>query len=197
MFYCLFLTFSTTGFFVFVIINVLLNHKFFSPKRILLVFLLIVVFYTALLNIDRLTDSLNLRPHQQMKIDNIVNILTLNTSEIDDSGRNDLVANLFNYIHENPFIGNGIDFAISKHGHNTIVGVWADAGIFTLLIFLIMLISYFKNSIIAPPNIRFFTLPIILTICVFMITLQSVINQPYLMALFIYIGYVIDEKVLV
>jgi hypothetical protein len=197
MFYCLFLTFSTTGFLVFIISNIMLNHKFFSPKRILLVVFIVPVFYLALINLDTLTKGANLRPHQQMKIDNIVNILTLNTSEVDDSGRNELVANLINYIYENPFIGNGIDFAISQHGHNTIVGVWADAGIFTLLIFIIMLLLYLKNSIIAPPNVRFFALPLLISMCVFMLSLQSVINQPYLMALFVYIGYIIDEKALV
>jgi hypothetical protein len=197
MFYCLFLTFSTTGLLVFVIINIMLNQKLFSPKRILLVLFMIPFFYIAILNINSLTAGLNLRPHQQMKINNIVNILTLNTREVDDSGRNELVANLLNYVYENPFIGNGIGFAISQRGHNTIVGVWADAGIFTLLIFFIMLITYFKNSIIAPPNIRFFALPILITMCVFMLSLQSVINQPYLMALFVYIGYIIDEKTLV
>jgi multidrug efflux pump subunit AcrB len=57
-----------------------------------------------------------------------------------------------------------------------------------------MLAHYFKTAIMSAPDIRFFVLPLLLTMCVFMLTLQTVINQPYLMALFIYIGYLIDDK---
>lgn len=194
MVWCLGLTFSTTGFMVFIICNILLAHKFFTKKRILLAFIFVPIIYGLLINLKTFTADLNLRPHQQGKVDNIVNLLTLNTAEVDDSGRNDLVANLFNYIKENPFIGNGIDFAVGQRGHNTVVGVWADAGIFTLLVFLIMLAAYYKRSIFNVANVRYFVLPQLFAMCVFMLSLQSIINQPYLMALFVYLGYLIDFK---
>lgn len=194
MLYCLFLTFSTTGFFVFAISMVMLNHKFFTPKRIFLVAILLPVFYIAMINLNTLTSGLNLTEHQRFKINNIVNLLTLKTDEVDSSGRNELLANLLEYVYESPYMGNGVDFAIGQRGHNTIVGVWADAGILALLVFLFLLFTYFKNAIKAPPGVRFFTVPILIAMCIFMLSLQSVINQPYLVALFVYLGYLIDTS---
>jgi O-antigen ligase len=194
MLYCLFLTFSTTGFFVFAISMVMLNHKFFTPKRIFLVAILLPVFYIAMINLNTLTSGINLTEHQRFKINNIVNLLTLKTDEVDSSGRNELLANLLEYVYESPYMGNGVDFAIGQRGHNTIVGVWADAGILALIIFLYLLFTYFKNAWKAPPEIRFFTIPILIAMCIFMLSLQSVINQPYLVALFVYLGYLIDVK---
>lgn len=192
MLYCLFLTFSTTGFFVFAISMVLLNHKFFTPKRIFLVVILLPIFYIAMINLNTLTNGLNLTEHQRFKINNIVNLLTLKTDEVDSSGRDELLTNLLEYVYESPFMGNGVDFAIGQRGHNTIIGVWADAGIIALLVFLFMLFTYFKNAWKAPPDTRFFVIPILIVLCIFMLSLQSVINQPYLMALFVYLAYVID-----
>ena len=52
-----------------------------------------------------------------------------------------------NYVYKNPILGNGIDFAISQRAHNTVIGAWADAGIFTFIFFLFMLGNYFINAI--------------------------------------------------
>ena len=123
-----------------------------------------------------------------------MNLLTFNVDEVNKSGRDDLVVNLLNYISKNPIVGNGIDFAISIHGHNTLLGVWVDAGIITFFIFLFMLGNYFKNAIKSTPDIRYFVLPILFVMCVFMLSLQSIINQGYLIALFIYIGYLVDNN---
>lgn len=195
MLYCLVLTFSTTGFLVFIICFVLINHKFFNGIRLVIAALLLPVFYLILINLNTLTADMNLVGKQREKIENVVNILTFNTDKVDDSGRNELVMKLINdYVFENPLLGNGVDFAISQHAHNTIIGVWADAGLFTLLFFLFMLGTYFMRAISRPPDIRFFIIPILVTLCIFMLSLQSVINQPYIMALFAYLGYVIDDK---
>ena len=195
MFYALALTFSTTGFLVFVIAFVMLNHKFFRGTRLLIAGLLLPIFYLALINLNTLTADMNLVGQQRDKVNNIVNVLTFNTSEIDDSGRNDLVMRLVkDYVFENPLLGNGIDFGMSQRAHNTVVSVWADAGIFTLVFFLFMLGKYFFNALACPPNIRFFILPILIALYIFMLSLQSVINQPSIMALFIYIAYVVDNK---
>jgi O-antigen ligase len=120
--------------------------------------------------------------------------LTFDTSKIDDSGRDELVTNLINnYVFKNPIFGNGVDFAMSQRAHNTVIGVWADAGIFALIFFLFMLGKYFMKTLARPPNVRYFVLPILITLYIFMVSLQSVINQPYLMALFVYLGYIIDD----
>ena len=194
MLYALFITFSTTGFFVFSIVFLVLNYKFFNPRQFLIILPLAIFFYVALINLNSLTSSLNLTEHQRFKINNVVNLLSLNTDKVDNSGRDDLLANLMEYVFENPIIGNGVDFAVSMRGHNTIIGVWADAGIFTLLIFLALLLTYFKNALKTPKETRYFILPVLLVMCIFMLSLQSVINQPYLIALFVYLGYLIDEK---
>ncbi|RED45341.1 hypothetical protein DFQ10_102209 [Winogradskyella eximia] len=195
MVYGLLLTFSNTGFMVFIICLVMLNHKFFTGVKLIVGVSLLPFVYLALANLNTITANLNLVGQQRDKINNIVNIVTFNTSEVDDSGRNELVMKLINdYVFENPILGNGVDFAISQHAHNTIVGVWADAGIFTLLFFLFMLGRYFLETLRSAPDIRYFVLPLLLVMCIFMLSLQSVINQTYLMALFVYMAYLIDDK---
>jgi len=194
VFYGLFITFSNTGFMVFIISLVMLNHRFFNGLRLIIGLALLPVIYITLANLNTITADMNLVGQQRDKINNIVNIVTFNTDKVDDSGRNYLVTKLIkNYVYKNPFIGNGVDFAISQHAHNTLVGVWADAGIFVVLFFLFMLLRYFIQAMRSPPDTRYFAIPILLTMCIFMLSLQSVINQPYLMALFIYLGYVLDE----
>ncbi len=193
IFYSLAITFSTTGFFVFAITLILLNHKFFNPKRILFAIILIPMFYFTLINLNTIVADYDLTTPQRDKVGNLVNLLTFNTDELDSSGRDDLLDNVLNYVYKNPIVGNGIDFSVSIRGHNTLVGVWADAGIFTFLIFLFMLGNYFKNAIKSTPDIRYFVLSTLFVLCIFMLSLQSIINQGYLMALFVYLGYIVDE----
>ncbi|WP_417370572.1 hypothetical protein [Gelidibacter japonicus] len=195
MFYTLVLTFSTTGFLVFIIAVVMLNHKFFTGLRLVFAGFMLPVFYLLLINLNTLTANIDLRGQQRDKVNNIVNVLSFNTDKVDDSGRSYLVTKLLNnYVYVNPIIGNGIEFGMSQRAHNTVVSVWADAGIFTLIFFLFMLGSYFMRAISRPPDVRFFVIPILITLYVFMLSLQSVINQPCIMALFVYLAYVIDEK---
>lgn len=195
LFYALFLTFSTTGFLVFIISLVILNYKFFTGIRLILALVLLPIFYITLINLNTITANMELRGQQRDKITNLVNVLTFNTEEVDDSGRNELVMRLLkDHVFENPIIGNGLDFGISKRAHNTVVGVWADAGIFTLVFFLFMLFKYFDNSIKSPPEIRYFALPFLMCISIFMLSLQSIINQPYIITLMVYLGYVVDNK---
>ncbi|WP_298499350.1 O-antigen ligase family protein [uncultured Algibacter sp.] len=191
----IFLTFSTTGMFAFLIILFINNLSFFSKERIILLFIAGILVIGTVLNLKSLTAGLDLTPGQRLKIDTLVNVVSLNTEKVDNSGRGVLLETLFKYIYENPFIGNGIDFAANLHGHNTYFGVWADAGIFTFIIFIIILITYFKKSIQADKSIRYFCLSILTALCIFMMSLQTIINQPYLLVLFPYIGYLLDEKI--
>ncbi|WP_435132199.1 hypothetical protein [Formosa sp. A9] len=195
MFYTITLTFSTTGFIVFLISIILLNHNFFKGLKLTAALSILPIVYLVLINIDKLTSGINLVGQQRDKINNVVNLLSFNTDKVNDSGRSDLLLNLLEHVYQHPIIGNGIDFAISLHGHNTIVGVWADAGIFTLIFFLFMLSIYFKRTLNLSRELSFFILSLLLTMCIFMLSLQTVINQPYLIALFIYIGYIIDYPI--
>lgn len=192
IFYSLFLTFSTTGMVGFILILIVSNLHYFNKHRIILLVLFGIVFFMIIINLESLTSSLDLTPGQRLKISNLVNIFSLNTEQVDNSGRAELLEHLFIYINKNPIIGNGLDFSVNIKGHNTLFGVWADAGIFTFILFIIVLIIFFKRSIQADINVKYFCLSMLIPICLFMMSLQTIINQPYLIVIFPYIGYLID-----
>src|SRR5690606_24898955 len=121
--FSLFLTFSNTGFMVFVISLIMLNYKFFKGIRIVFGMLLLPVVYLLLLNLNTLTSGINLVGQQRDKINNIVNIVSLNFDKVDDSGRGELQNKLMQYVYENPLMGNGVDFANSYQAHNTYLAV--------------------------------------------------------------------------
>jgi len=192
IFYSLFLTFSTTGLFVFTIILFITNYKFFTGMKLILFGAVIVLFYVAIFALKSETKNLDLSEAQIDKVDNIINVLTLNLDKVDNSGRGDLVENVLQYLYENPILGNGIDFAGAMRGHNTYIGVWVDAGVFTFLLFLFILFYYFFKTFTLKIHLRFFAMSILIVLYIFMVSLQSVINQPYLIVLFLFIGYLID-----
>lgn len=192
IFYSLFITFSTTGLFVFAIIFFLTNYQFFTGIKLILLGVAIIMFYIGIFNIKNQTDNLDLSSAQIAKVDNIINVLTLNLDKIDNSGRGDLIENILFYLYENPLIGNGIDFSVYMRGHNTYIGIWVDAGIITFVFFLFVLFYYFIKTFSLELNLRFFAISILFTLYIFMISLQSVINQPYLVVLFVFVGYLID-----
>ncbi|WP_340077595.1 O-antigen ligase family protein [Leptobacterium sp. I13] len=190
--YALFLTFSKTGFVVLFVVIGFLFYKLFNLKRILLIVIIVpVLLYTG---ITTALNSESLTPVQKSRIENIVNLLSFNTEKVEFSDRDILFNNMISFIYENPFIGNGINFSTMIRGHNTIFGVWADAGIITFLLFLFLLFQHFRKAIVAPPETRFFLLPVIFVLCIFMLSLQSIINQGYLMALFAYIAYGLESR---
>ena len=156
-----------------------------------LLFVAIALFYGGIFTLKSQANGLNLSEAQVDKVENIINVLTLNIDEIDSSGRGHLVQNALYYLDKNPIFGNGIDFAISKSAHNTYLGVWLDAGIFTFLFFLCLLFYFFFRSLTIRSNLKLFAMSILITLYVFMASLQTVINQPYLIVLFAFVGYII------
>lgn len=191
--YALFLTYSTTGFGVFMIAFALLNLKYLNKTRLAILPFFLVGFYMLLINMSLLLEGFNLNKQQQNKIDNFVNILKLDFDNVDSSGRDLYVQELFNYIAENPIMGNGLDFGAHHHGHNTYLSIIADAGIFPLLLFIFLLIRYIKNSFLIDKTNRYYALAILQGFILFMLSLQTVINQAYLLAIFIYLAYYIDN----
>ena len=152
----------------------------------------IALFYVGIFALKSQTKDLDLSEAQIDKVDNIINVLTLNLDKVDNSGRGKLIENVLKYLYENPILGNGIDFAGAMRGHNTYVGVWVDAGVFTFLLFIFILIYYFAKTFTLRLDLRFFAMALLIVLYVFMVSLQSVINQPYLIVLFVFIGYLID-----
>ncbi|EDP69716.1 Secreted polysaccharide polymerase [Flavobacteriales bacterium ALC-1] len=194
LFYSVFLTFSTTGLFVFTIVFFITNYKFFTGIRLILFGVLIALFYAGIFALKSETKNLDLSKAQIVKIDNIINVLTLNLDKVDNSGRGDLVQNVIQYIYENPILGNGVEFSGYMRGHNTYVGIWVDAGIFTFILFLFILFYYFFKTFTLEKHLRFFAMAILIVLYIFMVSLQSVINQPYLIVLFVFIAYMIDNN---
>jgi hypothetical protein len=131
---------------------------------------------------------------QKTRIQDVANLITLNTSEVSYSGRDDLFLNMLTYINENPLVGNGIYFSTSIRGHNTIFGIWADAGVFVFLLFIFLLFSYTKKAILSSIKVRFFSLSILAVLIIFMFSLQTILDQAYLITVFVYLCYLVDGK---
>ncbi|OMP30690.1 hypothetical protein BKM32_10660 [Mangrovimonas sp. DI 80] len=194
IFYSILITLSTTGLFVFVIVFILTKHKFFSGLRIILFGAILTVFYFFLFRIEQFYGYFNLSEIQINKINNIKNVLTFQTEKINSSGRSELVEELLYYVYQKPFLGNGIGFSTFIRGHNTYIGVWGDAGLFTFLFFILLLIIYLLKSFKLEINLRFFCFSILATLYIFMLTLQTVINQGYIIVVFAFVGYVLDKN---
>lgn len=192
IFYSLFITFSTTGLLAFTLVLFLTNYKFFKGIRVIFFGVAIILFYVGIFALKSQTETLNLSGAQIYKVDNIINVLTLNLEDIDSSGRGDLIENILPYLYKNPIIGNGVDFAKAMRGHNTYIGVWADAGVITFSFFLFVLFYYLFKSFTLHLHLRFFAVSLLIVFYVFMMSLQSVINQPYLIVILVFVGYMID-----
>ena len=190
--YSLFLTFSTTGLFVFTVIFFINNYRFFTGLRLIILGILIVLFYVGIFSIKTQTKDLNLSAHQIHKIDNVINLLTFNLEKVDNSGRGELMENILPYLYENPIIGNGVDFSVVMRAHNTYLNIWVDAGIFTFLFFIFMLCFYFFKAFSMDLEKRYFAMSILTAFYIFMFSLQTVINQAYLIVLIVLVGYIID-----
>ncbi len=194
LFYSLFLTYSTTGLFVFTIVFFLINHKFFTGIKLVLIAVIIPLFYTAIFALKSQVNSLGLSAAQTGKVNNIINLLTFNLEDVDSSGRSNLIERALYYLYENPILGNGVDFAIDQHVHNTYIVIWVDAGLFTFLFFIFMLGYFFLKTLTLSPEIRYFGMSILIVLYIFMVSLQSVINQPNLIVFFVFVGYLIDHN---
>jgi O-antigen ligase len=189
--YALILTFSKTGFLVLLAVFGLCFHKIFSGKRMLISVILVPVILISGVNFALNSDALS--PLQKERIENVVNIVTFNTENVQMSGRDMLLQNMLKYVYDNPIIGNGIYFSNIIRGHNTIIGVWADAGIICFLLFLLILFTYFKKSLNGKADTQYFSLSTMLALTVFMLSLQTIINQPYLLCLLVFLGYHLEN----
>jgi hypothetical protein len=190
--YGLVLTFSKTGFVVLFLVLALTFHKFFSPKKIIpLLFILPIAFY---LLIQSALHSPSLTAVQKSRIQDVANIITLNTGKVHYSDRDVLFDNMLNYINLNPILGNGVFFSTAIRGHNTIFGIWADAGIFCFLFFLFLIFEYARNAFNSSEDVKYSSLSILAVLTVFMLSLQSILDQAYLIGIFVYVAYKIDKK---
>jgi O-antigen ligase len=193
--YSLFLTFSTTGYLVFALVFVGLNYKLFLKKKMIIALPLVPLILLGLVNLTSLAKPLQLKKVQMAKVENIENLFSFNLEQVDSSGRTELLTNLLQKVFESPFLGNGIGFGNELRGHNTIIGIWADAGIVPLVFFLLVLFTYLKNTLKLQEAQKHYMLALLLTLFIYMISLQTVINQPYLVCLFVWMAFKIDYHV--
>ena len=128
------------------------------------------------------------------KVDNIINVLTLDFNRVDNSGRAELASHIMTDIYKNPILGNGVDFGVTHRAHNTYLAIWADAGVITLIFFIYILLSFMFKSLQLEVRMRSFCVSLLLVLYIFMMALQTVINQPYLIVIFVLIGYIIDNS---
>lgn len=191
--YSLILTFSKTGFLVFILILGLTYHKFFTKKRILFSIIFIPIILGIGINWALNTEELS--TSQQERIEDLVNLLTFQSEKVSFSGRDVLLKNMLGFVNEHPFLGNGLNFGNEIRGHNTLIGVWADAGFITFLIFLILLGHYIKMALKQTAKVKYFSLAIIVTLYIYMLSLQTIINQGYIIVVFVYLGYLLYPKV--
>jgi O-antigen ligase len=192
--YAVILTLSTTGLGVVLIVLIILFKKKITKQYILLGLIILPILYVSIINIDKIIRIEDLNVRQQRKVDNIINILTFDFEEVDTAGRNNLLEKTMDYIYDNPFLGRGLYFGIEQRSHNTFATIWVDSGILGLLIFFYLLLIYFKGIYICRTDVKYPIFALFFVLTVFMLSLQSVINQPYLMSVFIYMAYIIDNN---
>lgn len=189
--YALILAFSKTGFLIFALVLGLFFHKWFTYKRLIFTaFLLPVIIITTF---QWSLNSSSLSKVQKARLESLVNIVSFQTDKVDFSHRDVLLKNMLNFVYENPIIGNGINFSVEIRGHNTLIGIWADAGIITFVIFLIILLMYFKKSLLTKGKVKFLALSILITICTYLLSLQTVINQGYIIAILVLLSYLLYD----
>ncbi|MEC3966153.1 O-antigen ligase family protein [Flagellimonas halotolerans] len=191
--YSVILTFSTTGYLVFVFVVILCNYKYLSKRNILASMFALPLLYLIIINLTWLTAGLNLNERQQSKIVNFENIFSFKFDQIDNSGRFEHIDNVIGKLYENPFFGHGFDFGLNHLTHNTYLNIWLESGIIGLLVLIVVLAIYFSRAIKVEKKTKYFSLAILFAVSIFMLSLQTVINQPYIMVVLTYVGVLIDK----
>jgi len=190
--YAVLITFSRTGL---VVLAVVMGLAFRRKLNFQKVFLFVLLGIPSLfVGLKWLSSSSLLNTVQQDRVRSTIDLFTFQTKQLNYSDRDVLLQKMFSYIQESPFLGNGVQFSNSIRGHNTIIGIWADAGIFPFLIFIFILLYFVKKSLKSEESIKFFSISVLAVLCIFMLSLQTIINQPYLMVVFCLIAYLIDKK---
>lgn len=189
--YAALIAFSKTGFLVLGIILLLTFKNTVPLKRLLFI---VVASPLLILGLGSYLKTSNLLDAKQLeRIESLINLITFQTDKVDFSHRDVLLRNMFGYIESSPVIGHGIQFSNSIRGHNTIIGIWADAGILAFVVFLAVLIFFYIKAWQAVPKVKNLTLSILITLSVFMLSLQTILNQDYLMATLALVAVYIDQ----
>lgn len=190
--YAMLLAFSKTGIVILILIFFIQQLKKITVKRLLILFVVLpvslLILLQSALNSDLLTQN------QQDRLENVMNIITLNVDKVDSSHRDTLLLNMLDYVFENPILGNGLYFSTDIRGHNTIIGVWADSGIFAFIMLLCIIAVYIRSSLRLTGEKKVMALSIILILTFYMLSLQTVINQPYLIGIFVFLCYFVTTK---
>jgi hypothetical protein len=179
--YSLYISFSKTSLIIFPLVFALAFFKDFDEKKIRT---LIFTLPLLILGVTHAFSRINISEEQKERIFSILNLITLETSKVDFSERDVLLANMLNKINESPVIGWGVQFSNEIRGHNTIIGVWADAGFIVFIFFLILLFSFMNGALKQKKNTRYFSISVLACVYIYMLSLQTIINQPYIIVLF-------------
>lgn len=183
--YSLYISFSKTSLLIFPLIFALAFFKDLDEKKIRT---LILTLPLLILAISHFLSKISITEEQKERLFSIINLISLETSKVDFSERDVLLANMLQKINESPIIGWGVQFSSEIRGHNTIFGVWADAGFIVFVYFLFLLISFFNGALQQKKNTRYFSISILVCVYIYMLSLQTIINQPYIIVLFPLLG---------
>ena len=189
--YSLYLSFSKTSLIILPFIFTFSFLKDFNKKKFMA---LIPILPMLILGVVYALSQINLSQSQKERLFSIGSLITLDTEKIDFSERDILLSNMLGKINESPLIGWGVQYSNEIRGHNTIIGIWTDAGFLVFIFFLILLVYYFDQAIKQQKNTRFFAISILICLYIYMLSLQTIINQPYLIVLFALLGHLYTRE---
>ena len=190
-FYSLYLSFSKTSLIILPFIITLTLLKDFNKNKVMALLPLLPI---VILGVVHGLSQISLSQIQKERLFSIGNLFTLETDKIDFSERDVLLVNMLGKINESPLIGWGVQYSNEIRGHNTIIGIWTDAGFLVFIFFLILLMFYLHNAVRQQKNTRYFAISVLICLYVYMLSLQTIINQPYIIVLFALLGHLFIKE---
>jgi O-antigen ligase len=209
IYYSLYLTFSNTGFLNALIINffyfiIISKNKVYLFFKLLIFFILLQVFAIPFFKIF-LKDyyiSNNIPYIQQEKMDNFINIISLdNSNKVDFSYRDQLASIAWTKIDKSPIIGHGlgsfsVDISSNQGVHNSYLQVIGEVGILVFLIYLFLFLYFVYNQVVQNQinSFKFLVLAIIFSISIYMLTSHDVIYSERLIIFLVFINTISLHK---
>jgi O-antigen ligase len=210
IYYSLYLTFSNTGFLNALIITffyfiIKSKNKVMLLFKLLIVFLLFQIFFIPFLN-NFLEDYYvrnNIPRIQQEKIDNFINIISLEDSKkVDFSYRDELAEKAWRKIDQSPIIGHGLgsfSVDISNHQgvHNSYLQIIGETGFLIFIIYLFIFFRFIYKQIYQNQldDLKFLVLAVLFSISIYMLTSHDVLYSERLLLFLVFIEIIyLDNK---
>lgn len=146
-------TFSNTGGLVglFVLLTAIYKSKYLNPKSLRTSLILLLLILGSVFHFT--ANPIKIHKLQMAKVQNMWNILTLQTDKIDYTSRDTYAKIALSKISENPFIGYGLGafnsgFGIKNHGiHNTYLLILGNSGMIPFIFFILFLFFFLLKGL--------------------------------------------------